>query len=78
MAINDELFNQLVRLDIFAYEEAESTHECRCCGSITDPTYKLIFDENGDKDIDEEQPYLYICRDCYNTAKEILENEEEY
>lgn len=68
MGIEDEIFNQLVRLDILAYEVASSTHECRCCGAVTTPTYKLKFDEDGDKDIDNEQPYLYICDNCYKQA----------
>ena len=71
MGIEDEIFNQLVKLDILAYEEADSPHECRCCGAKTSPTYKLKFDEDGDKDIDNEQPYLYICAECYKDALDI-------
>ena len=68
MTSKDELFNQLVKKNIFEYELADSPHQCRCCGNTTDPTFKLIFDEEGDKDISNEQPYLYICGECYRDA----------
>ena len=71
MGIEDEIFNQLVKLDILAYEEADSQHECRCCGAVTNPTYRLKFDEEGDKDLDCEAPYLYICSQCYKDALEV-------
>lgn len=71
MGIEDKIFNQLVQLDIFNYEEADTPHECRCCGAETNPTYKLKFDEEGDKDLDNEAPYLYICSECYKDALQI-------
>lgn len=71
MTIEDEIFNQLVQLDILQYEVAEVQHECRCCSSVTNPTYKLKFDEEGDRDLDHEAPYLYICEECYKEALEI-------
>jgi len=75
MTSKDEIFNRLVELDIFDYELAELTHECRLCGSITDPTYRLIFDEDEEVDIDEEIPFLYICEGCHDVARRIQEEE---
>ena len=70
MGLEDEIFNQLVRLDILDYEEAKDPHSCTCCGEITNPTYKLRFEEEGDKDLHNEAPYIYICSECYQQAKE--------
>lgn len=68
MGIKDINFNQLVREGVLAYEKSSSLHYCRCCGNVTNPTYKLVFEEDKDKDISDEQPYLFICEDCYHDA----------
>lgn len=68
MTSEDKIFNKLVELDILKYEMADTPHQCRCCGSYSQPTFKLVFEEEGSKDIDDEQPYLYICGECYKEA----------
>ena len=69
MTIEDEIFNQLVQLDILAYEPVEGgmTHKCTCCGNIA--SYRLS-DEASDA-MDADRPYLYICEDCYKEALDI-------
>ena len=69
MGIEDEIFNQLVRLDILNYIPTDGivSHECTCCGATA--SYKLS-DEASDA-MDSDRPYLYICEQCYKDALEI-------
>lgn len=71
MTMEDEIFNQLVRLDVLDYEESCYPHECTCCGETTEPTYKLK-EYDG---ISDSLPYIFICNDCYKQAREGFRHE---
>lgn len=68
--IEDEIFNQLVKLDVLDYEEAKYPHECSICGETSEKTYRHRFIDEGDKDLCDSTPYLFICEDCYLDARE--------
>jgi hypothetical protein len=69
MSIEDKNFNQLVQLDILAYEPVTigDLHECVICGRMAG--WRLSDEASGV--MDAERPYLYICDECHKDALAI-------